>query len=186
MVSIAIKTASATLEQGGIIAYPTEAVFGLGCDPMNSQAVERLLTIKNRPVDKGLILVAAEFEQLTPFIAKLPTEIFNKVMNSWPGPVNWLLPANSAAPQYLRGTHQLQAVRISNHPTVQALCRQFGGAIISTSANFSNRPPAKNALQVRLHFGRQIDYVLNQQVGDKKQPCEIKNGFSNEIVRSAN
>lgn len=186
MTNITIKKACITLDKGGVIAYPTEAVFGLGCDPMNAQAVERLLLIKKRPVEKGLILVAANYKQLIPYIGELPTQIFDKIMNTWPGPVNWLLPANTAAPQYLRGAHFLQAVRVSSHPSIQALCSHFGGAIISTSANPSNRPPAKTALQARLRFKNQIDYVLNQPIGKQKQPCEIRNGINNEVIRSAN
>ena len=180
-----IKKASAILNQGGVIAYPTEAVFGLGCDPMNAQAVAKLLHLKKRTIEKGLILVAADYEQLEPFIGNIPTPLFNKIMESWPGPTNWLLPPNSSAPKYLRGEHPLQAVRISESPIIQALCRHFGGAIISTSANLSHRPPAKNALQTRLRFKKQIDYILNEPVGEEKQPCEIRNGLNNQIIRSA-
>ncbi len=179
---IAIKT----LRQGGIIAYPTEAVFGLGCDPTNAQAVEKLLRVKQRSVHKGLILVAAEFSQLEPFISELSSSLYNKIMQSWPGPVNWLLPANPLAPDYLRGKHELQAVRVSNHPVVQTLCRQFGGAIVSTSANQSKHPPAKTALQTRLRFNNKIDYVLAGTTGKLNQPCEIRNGLNNQIIRSAN
>jgi len=178
-----IKKANATLEQGGVIAYPTEAVFGLGCDPMNADAVAKLLDIKKRSVDKGLILVAGEFEQLLPFLSDIPPAMFDSIMNSWPGPTNWLLPANSAAPHYLRGKHSLQAVRVSKHPIVHALCKEFHGAIVSTSANLSRRPPARNALQTRLRFSNKIDYVLNEHVGNEKQPCEIRNGLNNQIIR---
>lgn len=183
MSKFAINTASIVLHNGGIVAYPTEAVYGLGCDPMNYASVEKLLNIKKRSVNKGLILVAASFDQLEPFIAKLPAGLFNKVMQSWPGPVNWLLPANPAAPEYLRGSHPLQAVRISDHPIVRGLCQHFGGAIISTSANLSSRPPAKSALQARLRFNRQINYVLAGSVGKQNQPCEIRNALNDELVR---
>lgn len=181
-----INIASSILASGGLIAYPTEAVFGLGCDPMNYQAVARLLHLKKRPIEKGLILVAAEYQQLEPFIGDIPTPLFNKIMESWPGPVNWLLPPNPASPKYLRGEHPLQAVRISKHPAIQALCQAFGGAIISTSANYSHRPPAKNALQTRIQFNHKIDYILNEPVGHEKQPCVIYNGLNNQIIRSAN
>jgi len=181
----ALKKANATLVKGGIIAYPTEAVFGLGCDPMNAGAIQHLLTLKNRPQSKGLILVAASFEQLEPYIQDLSPPLFDKVMKTWPGPVNWLLPANAAAPQYLRGSHRLQAVRVSQNPTIQALCREFGGAIVSTSANITGRPPAKTALQVKLCFNNSIDFVLNGKTGEQQQPCEIRNGLNDTIIRSA-
>jgi L-threonylcarbamoyladenylate synthase len=180
------KIANAILQNGGIIAYPTEAVFGLGCDPMNPQAIEKLLQLKNRSIDKGLILVASDFEQIKPYINKLSIELFSKVMQSWPGPINWLLPANPVAPAYLRGKHTLQAVRISNHPAIQALCHEFGGAIVSTSANISKQPPAKNSIQVRLRFGNKIDYVLNGNIGYLKQPCEIRNALNDKIIRKSN
>jgi len=180
-----LKKANATLLRGGIIAYPTEAVFGLGCDPMNAEAIQHLLRLKNRPQSKGLILVAASFQQLEPYIQDLSPPLFDKVMKTWPGPVNWLLPANTTAPQYLRGSHRLQAVRVSQNPTIQALCRKFGGAIVSTSANFSNRPPAKTALQVRACFKKNIDFVINGSIGQQHQPCEIRNGLNNKILRPA-
>jgi len=181
----ALRKANTTLIKGGIISYPTEAVFGLGCDPMNAEAIQHLLTLKNRPQSKGLILVAASFEQLEPYIQDLSPPLFNKVMKTWPGPVNWLLPANAAAPQYLRGSHRLQAVRVSQNPTIQALCREFGGAIVSTSANYSNRPPARTALQVRICFKKNVDFVINGSVGQQQQPCEIRNGLNDKILRSA-
>ncbi|HFE38603.1 MAG TPA: tRNA threonylcarbamoyladenosine biosynthesis protein RimN [Gammaproteobacteria bacterium] len=180
-----LRKADVILSQGGIIAYPTEAVFGLGCDPMNQQAVERLLSIKNRPLDKGLILVAANIAQLMPYIDTLPLPLFNKVMQTWPGAVNWLLPSNPHSPDYLRGQHELQAVRVSNHPVVSAICLQFGGAIVSTSANLNNRPPAKTSIQARLRFGKKINHVINGKVGTQTQPCEIRNGLNNAIVRPA-
>lgn len=180
-----IRTANQVLCEGGVIAYPTEAVFGLGCDPMNSDAIKQLLHVKNRAMEKGLILIAAEFYQLEPFIDPLPTPLLNKVMETWPGPVNWLLPANPKAPRYLRGKHPLQAVRISNHPTVRALCQKFGGAIVSTSANLSKRPPARTSIQAKRQLMHKIDYVLHGHVGKLRQPCEIRNGLNDHIVRSA-
>ena len=171
------------LQQGGIIAYPTEAVFGLGCDPLNEAAVHKILTIKNRSIKKGLILIAADFHQLQPYLAELPAELFDRVMQTWPGPTTWLLPVNINAPAYLRGKHSLQAVRVSNHPVVREICNAFGSAIVSTSANLSNRPPARTALQVRLHFQNQIDLIINQKTGKQREPCEIKNALTNTVVR---
>ena len=152
---------------------------------MNHEAVNKLLQIKNRPISKGLILIASEFDQLEPFIETLSSELLNKVMSTWPGPVNWLLPINPRSPRYLRGDHNLQAVRISNHPTVRALCSEFGGAIVSTSANPSKRPPARTAIQANRYFHHKISYILHGHIGKLRQPCEIRNGLNNQIVRSA-
>ena len=151
---------------------------------MNEKAVTKILQLKNRPEHKGLILVAAEFSQLQPFVAELSPQLFAKVMQTWPGPVNWLLPINLSAPRILRGKYHLQAVRVSNHPVVQALCNAFGGAIVSTSANTSNRPPAKTAMQARGYFGKQLDYVVKAPVGGQKKPCEIRNVLDDRIIRA--
>ena len=183
MNKFAIHKAANILHQGGLIAYPTEAVFGLGCDPLNVNALQKLLQVKNRSASKGLILVAANFIQLEPFLDDIDTQTFDRVMSDWPGPVTWLLPANIHAPKILRGKFHLQAVRISAHPVVQALCESFGSAIVSTSANFSSRPPARTALGAQLRFREKIDYVVHEKVGELKQPSEIRNGITGEIVR---
>lgn len=180
------KIASATraLARGGIIAYPTEAVYGLGCLP-ERRPVERLLSLKRRSPRKGLILVAATAGQLTAYVDFDDSRIdYEQVLASWPGPVTWLLPARRGIPRWLTGDHVSLAVRVSAHPAVQALCRR-SGAIISTSANTSARPPARSALQVRACFGRKLDYVLSGRSGGQSKPTEIRDGFSGAVVRSA-
>lgn len=184
MKKLKIQQAVTTLNQGGVIAYPTEAVYGLGCDPMNSGAVKKILELKNRPAHKGLILIAASFDQLIPYLGFLSPELFAKVMCTWPGPVNWLLPPSHTAPKILRGAFSLQAVRVSNHPLVRTLCNEFGGAIVSTSANISGRPAARTSLQVRMRFTNRVDYILSGHVGAQKNPCEIRNSLNGKIIRS--
>lgn len=125
------------MKQGGIVAYPTEGVFGLGCDPNNYKTVKRLLRIKQRPVSKGLILIASDAEQLKPFVTEIP----DKALGTWPGPVTWLLAANSGTPYWLTGKHASIAVRVTAHPVASALCKAFGSAIVSTSANRSGQHP---------------------------------------------
>lgn len=183
MKSFSVFQACESLQRGGIIAYPTEAVYGLGCDPLNQQAVEKLLQIKHRLVSKGLILAASDFSQLEPFIQPVDAAIFEKIMQSWPGPTTWLLPANKQAPKFLRGCSNLQAVRISNHPVVQQLCDKLGSAIISTSANISGRRSARTALAVRTIFQNQIDYVINAKTGELSQPSQIINAITDEVIR---
>lgn len=171
------------MQQGGVIAYPTEAVFGLGCDPLNLDAVNKIISLKRRSVTKGLILVASDFAQLQPFLKPVDPAVFNRIMKTWPGPTTWLLPANEKAPKILRGKYSFQAVRISAHPVVKQLCDYFGGAIVSTSANFSNRPSARNALAVRKIFHTQLDYIIDEKVGELKNPSEIKNAITGETIR---
>ena len=141
---LSIPEAAAALQTGGVIAYPTEAVWGLGCDPRDEAAVLRLLAIKQRAVDKGLILIASQYEQLRPFldITAVPTERLAEVLASWPGPHTWVMPAAIGAPRWITGAHAGIAVRITAHPLVIELCNAYGGALVSTSANRAGQPAA--------------------------------------------
>ena len=143
-----LREAARCFHRGGLIAYPTEAVYGLGCDPLDSAAVERLLRLKDRPVAKGLILIAADFAQLLPFVRQLPPDLMQPVFDSWPGPNTWLLPARKDTPAWLTGCHDSLAVRVTAHPIAGALCRACRSPLVSTSANLSRRPPARTGLQV--------------------------------------
>lgn len=171
------------IQQGGVVAYPTEAVFGLGCDPNNQQAVERLLKVKQRSVDKGLILIASEFEQLSNYITPLDNKLKKKVFATWPGPVTWLLPASNHAPNWITGKHTSIAVRISNHPACQQLCHAFSQALISTSANPCQQTPAKTIQAVIDYFQDTIDAVFDAPIGEKAMPTEIRDGLTGKIIR---
>lgn len=179
-----IRRAVRVLRRGGVIAYPTEAVYGLGCDPLDAGAVQRILTLKQRPWQKGLILIASAQQQLTPFIQPLSTEIQAQLEQSWPGPVTWLLPARPEVPNWLRGTHDSIAVRVTDHPGSRALCEAFGGAIVSTSANPATLPPARNPLKVRRYFGNAPVMILHGPLGGRAQPSEIRDGRSGRLVRA--
>lgn len=172
------------LAAGGIIAYPTEAVFGLGCDPANATAVERLLALKRRPMDKGLILIAATQEQLAPWI--LPTEpaMQTRLDATWPGAVTWLLPAAPSCPRTLRGAHDTLAARVTAHPSTQALCRHWAGALISTSANRTGEEPARDGDGVRERFGAGVDYVIDGPTGGASRPTPIRDARSGETLRA--
>lgn len=180
-----LAQAARCVKAGGIIAYPTEAVYGLGCDPRDGAAVLRLLALKQRPLSKGLILIAARFEDLQPYIATLAAETRSKVRKTWPGPVTWLLPARSEVPYWLRGSHAALAVRVTAHPLAAALCRACGGVLVSTSANISSRPPTRTALAVRRCFGTDVDYVLSGAVGGLAKPTPIIDAHSGKLVRAA-
>jgi L-threonylcarbamoyladenylate synthase len=177
-----IKRAAAILHQGGIIAYPTEGVWGLGCDPYNAEAVLRLLALKHRPWQKGLILIAASYDQVTPFVTTTPA-LLERVRNTWPGPVTWLLPARDATPLWLRGTHPTVAVRVTAHPVAAALCRRFGGAVVSTSANIAGHPPARKRLQVQHRFGTALDYIVPGNLGSQSGATQIRDARSGAVVR---
>ncbi len=171
------------LHAGGLVAYPTEAVYGLGCDPLNSAAVERLLALKRRPWQKGMILIAARIEQLQPYIQPIPPEHQHKLDQSWPGPHTWLIPASDNCPAWIRGEHHTVAVRVSAHPLVKALCEAFGGAIVSTSANLAGKQPARSPLRVLRALGEEVDYCLHGELGGADRPTGIRDLVSGEAVR---
>ncbi len=169
-----IHYAAQQLKQGGVIAYPTEAVYGLGCDPLQADAVERIFTLKGRPRHKGMILIAAHWEQLLDYI-ELPEPLqMAAPFASWPGPHTWIFPARSDLPRWLATPDQTLAVRVTAHPIAAALCRHWGGAIVSTSANRSGHPPARSPLELRLAFGNRIDYLLTGPLGGASRPTTIR------------
>jgi len=171
-----------TLGQGGIIAYPTEAVFGLGCFPDDVYSVARILALKNRSVSKGLILIGASLEQLDSYVDYPDDDVRQRVSITWPGPVTWVLPATSIVPGWINGYEDTVAVRVSAHPIVQALCSEVG-VIVSTSANPARKAPATNSFKVRNYFGDKIDYILPGNVGGKYLPTEIRDAISGKVLR---
>jgi L-threonylcarbamoyladenylate synthase len=173
------------LKQGGVIAYPTEAVFGLGCDPCNAAAVAQLLTLKQRPVEKGLILIAADYNQLLPFIdlQRLPDSRRQQILNSWPGPVTWTLPKSAQCPEFISGSFDTVAVRVSAHPVVQTLCLEYGGAIVSTSANLAGDEPARTAATLAPQLVDKLAAVIDRAVGGRAAPSEIRDGVTGAILR---
>ncbi|TQV70691.1 tRNA threonylcarbamoyladenosine biosynthesis protein RimN [Exilibacterium tricleocarpae] len=178
-----ILRTAVVLRSGGVVAYPTEAVWGLGCAPAQEAAVRRLLALKQRSPDKGLILVAADIGQLEPYLEGLSTGQRQTLADTWPGPVTWLVPANGRAGSWITGQFDTLAVRVTNHPLVQGLCRAFDGPLVSTSANPQGRPPARTALAVRRYFGQQLDYITPGQVGGRANPSEIRHLVSGQIAR---
>ncbi|NOX43118.1 MAG: threonylcarbamoyl-AMP synthase [Gammaproteobacteria bacterium] len=171
------------LTSGGIIAYPTEAVFGLGCDPQNETAIKKLLEIKKRKKEKGLILIAANIDQLAPYIQELDADTERRVLPTWPGPTTWLLPAKSNVSEFLRGKHKTIAVRVTNHPLAKQLCKSWGNALVSTSANITSEPAAHSAENVKIIFANNVDYCLEGNVGDLARPSQIRDGHTGKIIR---
>lgn len=174
-----LQQISQHIRAGGLLAYPTEAVYGLGCDPNNETAVASLLDLKSRSPSKGLILIASDLQQLTPYLKPLNTNITEKLYKTWPGPVTWLLPANKTTPKWLTGDHSTLACRVTNHPLVKQLCRVYGGALVSTSANRSKRSPCRTAIQTRRQFHCSNNlYIVTGATGGLKQPTQILHASS--------
>jgi len=154
-----------------VVAYPTEAVYGLGCNPYDAAAVARVMGLKGRPQGKGFILIAADFGQLAPLLAPVGEEARQRLHSTWPGPVTWVMAAAPAAPDWLVGGGSL-AVRVTAHPLAAALCRAFGGPLVSTSANPSSAAPARTAVKVRGYFGDAV-HVLAGALGPERRPTAI-------------
>lgn len=181
-----INQAVEVLQQGGVIAYPTEAVYGLGCDPKNLSAVKKILELKKRQKEKGLILVAANFEQLKPYLQPLDKNTEKKLLDSWSDSekaITWLVPVKEDVSEYLKGQFDTLAVRVSHHPVVKELSEKFGGAIVSTSANISNQEATRTAEQVNQIFETKIDFILEGETDINAQPSEIRNTMTNEVIR---
>jgi len=173
-----------TLRAGGVIAYPTEAVYGLGCDPFVESAVVRVLALKRRALDRGLILIAADVEQLRPLLLPQPQTIMAPVLDSWPGPSTWLLPAAPGVPVWITGGRDCIAVRVTGHPLASRLARAFGAPLVSTSANRTRRPAARTALKARRTFGAEVDYYLSGATGGAARPSAIRDARDGRLLRA--
>jgi L-threonylcarbamoyladenylate synthase len=185
-IKITMTSAEETYRQGGIIAYPTEAVFGLGCDPDNQQAIERLLAIKERSADKGLILLAANYSQLLPYIddSQIPQEKRFSMLSRWPDGITQLVPKNNKISLLLTGVFPKIAVRITSQTDVVALCNAVNKPIVSTSANLSGQQPAKTWQEVEQMLRDQVDYIIKGETLGYTQPSKIIDALTTETIRA--
>lgn len=178
--SLAVKT----IRSGGVIAYPTEAVWGLGCDPWNTEAVNRILELKQRPVEKGLIVVAGSVDQVRFLLDPLPEQQQHKALSYWPGPYTCLLPdLLQQIPEEVRGRHKSIAVRVSDHPLVKSLCNAAESPLVSTSANPAGRQPARYSWQVRRYFPTGLDRLVPGELGGHGKPSKIIDIVSGKQLR---
>lgn len=181
----ALREAARIIANGGIVAYPTESVYGLGCDPRRHETVRRLLRLKHRAPELGLILIAAHEAQLAPYVDTDTAPGIEKARASWPGPFTWLLRARAGVSPWLRGKHETLAVRVTAHASAAALCRHARRALVSTSANRHGRPPARSAAAVTREFGAAVDFILQGNLGGLSAPTEIRDAASGRVVRPA-
>jgi L-threonylcarbamoyladenylate synthase len=181
-----MSTVFKVFQQGGVIAYPTEAVFGLGCDPDNPKAIKRLLAIKNRSEEKGLILLAGDFTQLSPYldISQLSATQIEQILNRWPNGITQVLPANPNISPLLTGRFNSIAVRVTDHPDIVALCERVNKPIISTSANLSGQEPALTWQQAAKTFNDKVDFIVKSKTLGLTKPSTIINGITGEVFRS--
>jgi len=181
-----IPQAATLLRSGGVVAYPSEAVWGLGCDPFDADAVARLLAIKRRPAAKGLILLAASWALLEPLLEpwRLPRERLEHVLETWPGPHTWLMPCVAAIPAWLRGGHDSLAVRVSAHPQAAALSSAFGGPIVSTSANVTGAPAPHRREDLDPALLAATDGLVPGDTGHLPAPTPIRDAATGAFVRA--
>lgn len=172
-------------KKGGVIAYPTEAVFGLGCDPSNDLAIKKLLKIKNRPKEKGLILLAGDIKQLLPYIdiSNLTSAQYQQVLSRWPNGITQVLPANPDTSSYLTGQFNTLAVRVTDQADVVALCELTNQPIVSTSANLSGHEPARTWQELDSALIDTIDHVIQGKTLNYQQPSTIIDGLTGAVFR---
>ncbi|HEU4618093.1 MAG TPA: L-threonylcarbamoyladenylate synthase [Gammaproteobacteria bacterium] len=180
---LAVAAAARAVLDGGVVAYPTEAVYGLGCLPRDETAVSRILRMKRRSWRKGLLLIAADLETLMRYVALERSPLASEILASWPGPYTWVLPARADVPEWLTGRRGSIGVRLTAHAIAAELASRVGDALVSTSANVSRRPPARTALAARRAVGREVDYVLSGKVGGGAKPTSIRDGMTGAVLR---
>ncbi len=181
--NVEIDAAATIIKRGGVVAYPTEGVYGLGCDPLNADAVQRLIDIKGRAADKGLILIAAAQSQIDPFLLPVSSEIQTRLTRDWPGPITWIMPCNNEIPALVRGGRQTLAVRVTDHPVASQLCTACGHTLVSTSANHSGEPPCMDAASVDTTLGELIDAVIDAPLGGLNAPTPIFDATTGKQLR---
>ena len=172
----------AHLRRGGLVAYPTESCYGLGCDPRNPRALKRLIRLKGRGAAKGLLLIADHIKRLQAFMRPLSAGDRARMTRSWPGPVTWVVPASAACPPLLTGGRATIAVRVTAHPAAARLCRSLGMALVSTSANKHGKKPAKTATECRRIFGTQVR-VIAGRIGQRRRPSTLIDLATGTVLR---
>ncbi len=180
----ALRRASGVLAAGGVIAYPTEGVFGLGCLPENVTAVQRIMEMKNRKPNLGFVLVASSIDQLLPYLGELGDKTMAHLLAQEKVPVTWVVAASAEAPRWITGDRNTIAIRISQHPVVRALCEAAGSALVSTSANISGRPPASSRLAVQRMFGDLVDMITPGETGGLGGPTELRDAGTGKVLRA--
>ncbi len=181
---LTVEEAAERMQAGDVVAYPTEAIFGLGCDPRNDSAIQRILALKHRSPALGFILIGSRFEQFESWVGKVEADRLDTALASWPGPVTWLFPRGDGVSNLVAGDHDTVAIRVTAHETSKQLCDAFGGPIISTSANPHSAPPARAAGEVEDYFGSFISGIVNGPLGGRESCSEIRDVRTGEILRA--
>ena len=178
----AIRFAVHCIRRGGVIAYPTETVYGLGCDPLCADAVNEINSLKGRDARKGLILLASRMQQLDALIDVSARNERAAILGEHE-PTSWIVPAKNTVPVWLTQGKRTIAVRITTHPLVIRLCDQLGHALVSTSANPAGKKPALNPLQLHRYFDGLVDSMLVSNHNCSGKPSKIRYLKSRKLLR---
>ena len=178
-----ISRGGRVLRAGGVIAYPNESVFGLGCLPDSEQAVERVLRLKGRNRSLGLILIAAEWEQFDGWAADLDLACDPRELRRSRG-VTWVVAAARRAPEWITGGRPTIAVRRSLHPQAAALSLAVESPLVSTSCNPHGLPPARTSEKAGEYFAGEVDWVMPGECGPLKGPTEIRDAATGAVLRA--
>jgi len=185
MIPVTLKSAEAlaVLTAGGVIAYPTESVYGLGCRADREHPVERILQLKERSRERGLIVLIDRLDTLGDWVDLTP-ELEKRALEAWPGPVTWLVPASPRCPQWLNGGGPSLAVRMPEHATCRELCRELGNPLVSTSANPPGKPGARSPEEIREYFSEPPpELIFESPLGGRDTPSEIRDLLTGNKVR---
>lgn len=156
-----IAHAVAVLRSGGLVAFPTETVYGLGADASNAEAVKKIYAVKGRPRNHPLIVHLASADMLTAWARDVPNAAHTLAQSHWPGPLTLVLKRAPAVRDLVTGGQDTIALRVPSHPVAQALLAAFGGGIAAPSANRYGRVSATCAEHVESELGSAVDYVLD-------------------------
>jgi len=178
-----LRAAVSVLNDGGVIAYPTEHCFGLGCDPLDKHAVERILKIKRRAMSQGLILIAGNYDHVAVYADISQAAMLDSIHESWPGPTTWLLRKLESTPHWLSGEHKSIAMRHTAHRLSRELCLKFGGALVSTSANRHGQPALLTAKEVMDEMHQELDYIVDAPVGGAEAASKIRDAETGTQLR---
>tara|TARA_B100000900_G_scaffold166880_1_gene141689 strand:- start:9 stop:554 length:546 start_codon:yes stop_codon:yes gene_type:complete len=167
------------LKGGGIIIYPTEGVYGIGCDAFNQHSVNKVATIKGRGDSKSFILICSDVIQLKTIIDQNYMNYQELLAKDF---ITWIVPAHEMCPPWLMMANTV-AVRITNHPVINDLCKGLNGPIISTSANYSNHSYINDIKKIEVLFDKKVDYIVEGKLGGELKSSIIKNIVTKEILR---
>lgn len=180
-----IQKAIQVLNQGGVIICPTEGIYGFSCIANNIDAVKRIIEIKKRDDNKGLILVSDSIEKVKKLIdiEKIPKESLDLMHKLWPGHHTFVVPCNSNINALLTGNRHTIAIRISSFDVLSSLCKDLTYPIVSTSANISGQDPISTLDMLEKEFGHVVDYILKKNCQGLKKSSTIHDALTGQILR---